>query len=229
MLDVADVVDLRGLERGPRREGPALLAGPATDGHAGRGGRGVAVEDRPGPRGDVRRQRRGPASPTSTSSTTDYEQGLQGCERSTIVVSHDAFTYLSRFGLTVEGIAGLSPDAEPTPADLARLHELITSDGHHDRLLGAAGQRPAGADPGRRPRRRDGGARPHRGAERRDRGRGLLVADAARTSPPSRRQTDVPGDDRHRPGLAHRRRRRDRRSAGPAWHRPEVERASSWR
>ena len=59
----------------------------------------------------------------------DYEQGLQGCERSTIVVSHDAFTYLSRFGLEVEGIAGLSPDAEPTPADLARLHELIESDG----------------------------------------------------------------------------------------------------
>ena len=60
---------------------------------------------------------------------TDYEQGLQGCARDTIVVSHDAFTYLSRFGLTVEGIAGLSPDAEPTPADLARLHELIKSDG----------------------------------------------------------------------------------------------------
>ena len=58
-----------------------------------------------------------------------YEQGLQGCARDTIVVSHDAFNYLSRFGLKVEGIAGLSPDAEPTPADLARLHELIESDG----------------------------------------------------------------------------------------------------
>ena len=35
----------------------------------------------------------------------------------------------SRFGLHIEGIAGLSPDAEPTPADLARLQDLIKSDG----------------------------------------------------------------------------------------------------
>ncbi|WP_168929608.1 zinc ABC transporter substrate-binding protein [Nocardioides sp. GY 10127] len=58
-----------------------------------------------------------------------YTQGLAQCARSTIVVSHDAFGYLERYGLTVEGIAGLSPDAEPTPADLARLHALIESDG----------------------------------------------------------------------------------------------------
>ena len=45
------------------------------------------------------------------------------------MVSHDAFTYLDRFGLNVEGIAGLSPDAEPTPADLARLQQLIDKDG----------------------------------------------------------------------------------------------------
>ena len=57
----------------------------------------------------------------------DYTRGLRGCERQTIVVSHDAFAYLERFGLRVEGIAGLSPDAEPTPADLARLQDLIRS------------------------------------------------------------------------------------------------------
>ncbi|MXG90866.1 metal ABC transporter substrate-binding protein [Nocardioides flavescens] len=60
---------------------------------------------------------------------TAYTQGLANCQRDTIVVSHDAFSYLGRYGLTVEGIAGLSPDAEPTPADLQRLQELITSDG----------------------------------------------------------------------------------------------------
>jgi zinc transport system substrate-binding protein len=59
----------------------------------------------------------------------DYERGLQDCERNTIVVSHDAFSYLDRFGLEVESIAGLSPEAEPTPADLARLQDLIASDG----------------------------------------------------------------------------------------------------
>lgn len=60
---------------------------------------------------------------------TDYANGLAHCERNTIVVSHNAFGYLGRYGLYVEPIAGLSPDAEPTPADLVRLHRLIVSDG----------------------------------------------------------------------------------------------------
>ena len=61
--------------------------------------------------------------------TAAYEEGLSGCERDTVVVSHDAFGYLERFGLHFEGVAGLSPDAEPTPADLARLQELISTEG----------------------------------------------------------------------------------------------------
>ena len=58
-----------------------------------------------------------------------YERGLTGCERDTVVVSHDAFGYLSKYGLHMEPIAGLSPDAEPTPADLARLQDLIGAEG----------------------------------------------------------------------------------------------------
>lgn len=58
-----------------------------------------------------------------------YSETLSGCERQTVVVSHDAFGYLTKYGLVMEPIAGLSPDAEPTPADLARLQDLITSDG----------------------------------------------------------------------------------------------------
>ena len=59
----------------------------------------------------------------------DYTAGLASCERSTTVVSHQAFAYLSRYGLDFEPIAGLSPDAEATAADLARLQQLITEDG----------------------------------------------------------------------------------------------------
>lgn len=58
-----------------------------------------------------------------------YVAGLTGCERDTVVVSHDAFGYLTRYGLRFEPIAGLSPDAEPTPADLSRLQDLIEEDG----------------------------------------------------------------------------------------------------
>jgi zinc transport system substrate-binding protein len=59
----------------------------------------------------------------------DYEQGLARCERSTVVVSHDAFGYLAKYGLQMEPIVGLSPGAEPTPVDLARLQDLIRAEG----------------------------------------------------------------------------------------------------
>jgi zinc transport system substrate-binding protein len=58
-----------------------------------------------------------------------YTRGLADCERNTVVVSHDAFGYLAKYGLAMEPIAGLSPEAEPTPADLGRLQDLIRSDG----------------------------------------------------------------------------------------------------
>lgn len=63
--------------------------------------------------------------------TLDEEltSGLADCERSTVVVSHDAFGYLTRYGLTFEPIAGLSPDAEPTPAGLAALQDLARREG----------------------------------------------------------------------------------------------------
>lgn len=59
----------------------------------------------------------------------EYASGLASCERTTTVVSHQAFAYLTRYGLEFEAIAGLSPDAEPTAADLAHLQEVIEADG----------------------------------------------------------------------------------------------------
>jgi zinc transport system substrate-binding protein len=58
-----------------------------------------------------------------------YADGLSDCERSKVVVSHDAFGYLGKYGLHMEPIAGLSPEAEPTPADIARLQQLIEDEG----------------------------------------------------------------------------------------------------
>jgi zinc transport system substrate-binding protein len=58
-----------------------------------------------------------------------YETGLAGCARDTIVVSHDAFGYLAKYDLVIEPIAGLSPDAEPTPGGLANLRDLIENEG----------------------------------------------------------------------------------------------------
>jgi zinc transport system substrate-binding protein len=58
-----------------------------------------------------------------------YHAGLAHCARTTVVTSHDAFGYLARYGIEVAPITGLAPGAEPTPADLARLQQLIRDDG----------------------------------------------------------------------------------------------------
>ena len=58
-----------------------------------------------------------------------FTEGLAQCERDTVVVSHEAFGYLERYGVHFEAIAGLTPDAEPTPAVLADLEELIADEG----------------------------------------------------------------------------------------------------
>ncbi|CAN5692117.1 zinc ABC transporter substrate-binding protein [soil metagenome] len=59
-----------------------------------------------------------------------YTKGLDTCRVHTIVVSHEAFGYLGRrYGLEVVGINGLSPDAEPSPAHLRALQDLIRRDG----------------------------------------------------------------------------------------------------
>ncbi len=59
----------------------------------------------------------------------EYADGLATCERDLIVVSHDAFGYLGKYGLHLAPVAGLSPEAEPTPAHLADLQELIDAEG----------------------------------------------------------------------------------------------------
>jgi zinc transport system substrate-binding protein len=58
-----------------------------------------------------------------------YEEALADCEIRTVVVSHDAFGYLEKYGLHFEPIAGLSPDAEPSASHLAELGELIEEEG----------------------------------------------------------------------------------------------------
>lgn len=58
-----------------------------------------------------------------------FTAGLADCERDTIVVSHDAFGYLEKYDVHIAPLVGLSPDAEPTPAVLGDLQELINEEG----------------------------------------------------------------------------------------------------
>ncbi|WP_062521118.1 metal ABC transporter substrate-binding protein [Demequina silvatica] len=60
----------------------------------------------------------------------DFSTGLAQCERDTIIVSHEAFGYLTEaFGLHQEGIAGLDPDTEPSPARILEIKDVIDQTG----------------------------------------------------------------------------------------------------
>lgn len=59
-----------------------------------------------------------------------YRAGLATCERDLVVTAHDAFGYLTdRYGLREEGVAGLSPEAEPDARRLAELSDLARDEG----------------------------------------------------------------------------------------------------
>ena len=59
-----------------------------------------------------------------------WRAGTATCAQRTLVVSHDAFAYLAEaYDFTQVGIAGLSPDAEPSPERLAEIAQLVSSQG----------------------------------------------------------------------------------------------------
>ncbi len=56
----------------------------------------------------------------------EFRSGLSACASTDLVTSHEAFGYLAqRYGLTQIGIAGLSPDTEPSPAALADVADFV--------------------------------------------------------------------------------------------------------
>jgi len=64
--------------------------------------------------------------------TLDRElaRGLRRCDRRTIVTSHAAFGYLAaRYGLRQVALVGLAPEAEPSPATVARLADTVRTTG----------------------------------------------------------------------------------------------------
>lgn len=57
---------------------------------------------------------------------TAYKTGLANCKLKTFVTSHEAFAYLAkRYGLTMVGIAGFTPDAEPAPARIKEVQDIV--------------------------------------------------------------------------------------------------------
>jgi zinc transport system substrate-binding protein len=60
----------------------------------------------------------------------EFRAGLATCASKDLVTGHAAFGYLAaRYGLTQEGIAGVSPDAEPSAAAMREIAEHIREEG----------------------------------------------------------------------------------------------------
>lgn len=56
----------------------------------------------------------------------DYKKALSSCKADTIIVNHDAFSYLAnRYGFHVEALSGLSPEAEPSAKNMVKIIEHI--------------------------------------------------------------------------------------------------------
>ena len=60
----------------------------------------------------------------------EWAAGTSACTIRDLVVSHEAFGYLAAaYGFTQVGIAGLSPEAEPSPARLAEVAKFVRDNG----------------------------------------------------------------------------------------------------
>lgn len=58
-----------------------------------------------------------------------YKEKLSTCKIDTIVVEHNAFSYLaSKYGFNVESISGLSPDSEPSAQVMSDIIKIVKDD-----------------------------------------------------------------------------------------------------
>lgn len=57
---------------------------------------------------------------------TKYKSSLSTCQKHTIIVNHNAFSYLSKnYGFEVEALSGLSPEAQPSAKMMVKLIEHV--------------------------------------------------------------------------------------------------------
>lgn len=57
---------------------------------------------------------------------TEFTDALADCQQHTLVTTHEAFGYLAdRYGFEQVGITGITPDAEPSPARMAKITDRV--------------------------------------------------------------------------------------------------------
>lgn len=102
---------------------PTLLAAVATD-------VATALSDADPENADAYATRLATLTDELAALDQEYVDGLADCERSVIVTSHEAFGFLTeRYGLRQVGISGLDPEAEPSPARLREIRDVVDENG----------------------------------------------------------------------------------------------------
>jgi zinc transport system substrate-binding protein len=75
---------------------------------------------------DGYRQRAAALRAELTTLDQTFKTGLTTCRLKTFVTTHEAFAYLAqRYGLEMVGIAGLTPDADPSPARIKQVEDIV--------------------------------------------------------------------------------------------------------
>jgi len=65
---------------------------------------------------------------------SQYKNRIKECKKKTIIVNHNAFSYLSKkYGFHVEALSGLSPEAEPNAKNMIKLIEHVKE--HHIKTI----------------------------------------------------------------------------------------------
>ena len=124
-----DLLEALPLEKGAAEEGetsdPHFWLDPALMERAVERIQSALGDARPGDRAEIERNAaayRGELRELDAR----YKTTLSTCRRRDLVTSHAAFHYLAtRYGLSQEPIAGLSPETEPDPKRLAELTDLV--------------------------------------------------------------------------------------------------------
>ncbi len=128
-LDVSSVVDLEPLEDGGSEEfDPHFWLDPLRMARAADAIASSLGELDPDHAADFRSNAEDLRADLETLDR-EYAAGLSSCQRDTVIVNHDAFGYLEKYGLDLVPILGLSPDAEPTAADLRRIRSIVDNTG----------------------------------------------------------------------------------------------------
>ena len=185
-LDAATVARLQPFADQTDQLDPHFWQDPLRLADVGDARRRGAGEGRPARTRRRTTRTRAPCAGSWSRWTTSTRPGWPTARATRSWSSHDAFGYLQKYGLQVEPITGLSPDAEPTPADLGRLQDLIRADGITTVFSETLVSAKTADTLAQRPRHPVRGARPDRGAQRPDGRPGLPLAHAQQ--PPGPRE-----------------------------------------